>query len=1278
MTLSPEHRQYLQRSAISDPIIDAIADTVPRGVEFRLTGPTGRQESRIKVWPAPPEHSDEPKYIAPSGVPPVVSVPPGHQDLVMHPDIPLLIVEGTKQHLAAASAVPLPQPKPLAIVGVQGCWGWSHDGLLSEDMRAIPMRGREVVVAFDADRLSKRNVYDAGMRLKEFLDVSGVRVVRWAKVPGGDNTGLDDVLAAVAVPDRAATLMGIVDRATDRPGRAPAQGRTSARAQARTRAGMPTTGNPASTDLARVLIAQTPMLAGGSSVLVYQDGMYHNGGSYLFDVMVGDLTDQVGMSAMTLASTIKDVQRAALAQLTRQGRVMPDTMSELLIPFRNGLLDPMTGELLPHSPDIPVMMQFQVDWDPAATCPFYENWITSHVAGEGVVEDLEEVMSQMFDRTKAPSRAALLFGPSRSGKGTLMRLAEALVGPEGRTAVSLHDLSSDKFAAAELYGKVLNVYADLAAGEVRNLSGFKLLLGDDTIKAQRKYGQPFTFHNTALNVFGANQIPPVSEASQAYFGRMMPFEFPNTYLGREDPVVVKTLLAELPGITVRWVAALRRLVERGRQFREPHQATFEKFRVDSDQVAAYVAERCEIGGESRALEVFQDYRMWSDNQGLKRNTFYKRLENVPGITRISVGPNKDRMGFNVTVLAPGEERGPQKPSSGSPETLVLGNRGNGSGGVLERESGGSPAETGYPAVLPNPFLLPYTSFSLSDHLGGVKPNGRDRGNSRETQETLLLAIDTETTAAPRGAALAHRPRLRVLSGAQTDEQPWAYPNPSAEDLKALGAWPGQLVGHNLIRFDVPVLRRAGAPVDVDRCIDTLVLARLVWPVRDRSGAPGFSLNEVAARCGIEVGKDDITDLVKEYGWSDIPLDNPRYLEYARRDAALHLQVYHELVGRLPDLAYAEREMKLARMAAKMSDHGMLVDLDAARVRVEEHQATDAATRQWLRDQGIEVKARLSDAGKYAAAAAIGEEFPAGKNGAPLLNKDTLSPYSHHPVAAALLSLNGSRGLAQQVLDHVDDDGRVRPDIDMCRQATGRWSVTAPALTTFGKKGDLGDRDLFVAAPGHVMFAVDLSQIDVRGVAALSQDEAMIAALQPGNDWHTSVAIELFGDPTMRPRAKDMSHAINYNAQARNVAEATGMSVGEAQEILDRMGERYPGLATWKRRVIGRAESGMDLPNGWGRNVTVEPGRAFTQAPGRSGQSWARDAAMECLLRLWGAGIGEHVVMHVHDEFVFEVPEAEAEEMRAEAVKAMTFETHGVPILCEATGLGKKWGDLYRG
>lgn len=1255
--ITPEHRQYLRDSAITDPFIDRVASTVAGGLQFLLVSPTGREEHRIKVWPAPPEHSDQPKYLAPAGVPPVVSVPPGHQPLVEHARIPLLIVEGTKQHLAAAAAVPLPQPNPLAIIGVQGCWGWSADGILSDDMRAIPWEDRDVIVAFDADRLTKRNVYDAGMRLKEFLEIYGVGSVRWAKVPGGDNTGLDDVLASVPQDRRADMILALVNKASAAPGRPPAQGRTSARAQARTRAGLPAAGNPASTDLARVLIAGTPMMAGGSSVLVYRDGMYHNGSSHLFETLVGDLTDQVGLSAATLGATIKDVRGAALTQLVTQGRVMPTLMPDLLIPFKNGLLDLATGELRPHSPDVPVMSQFQVDWDPTATSPFYDSWIATHLPSPGAVEDLEEVMGQMFDRTKAPSRAALLFGPSRSGKGTFTRLAEAMVGPEGLASVSLHALAEDKFAAAALYGAVLNVYSDLSAREVRDLSTFKLLLGEDPIGAQRKFGQPFTFYNTALNVFSANQIPPVSEASQAYIGRMKPFQFPSTYLGDEDPRVGRQLLAELPGVAVRWVAALKRLVDRGYKFRESDQDTVDKFRQGSDQVVAYVAERCLIDDQgTTAQEIFQDYRMWSDNQGLKRNTFYKRLENVPGVTRVSVGPKKDRAGFNLTLRPEGQEWGHTEP------------------GITGSGTTGSDAQT--PGSGQGPAVLPFSSPLVHTHISSIPSLSRNCQEQQDGRETLL-AIDTETTAAPRGGTLALKPRLRVLSGAQTDEQPWAYPDPSPEGLEPLRAFPGLLVGHNLIRFDAPVLRRAGCDLDIDRMVDTLVLSRLVWPVKDRTGAPGFSLNEVAARCGIEVGKDDIKDLVKQYGWSDIPLDNERYLAYAARDAALHLEVYQALLPMLPDKDYAEREMTLARMAAKMSAHGMLVDRDAARARVAAHEAADTATREWLRSQGIEVKARLSDPGKYAAAEAIGGTFPAAKNGAPLLNKDTLAPYKDHPVAAALLSLNGSRGLAQQVLDYVDDDGRVRPDIDMCRQATGRWSVTAPALTTFGKKGDLGDRDLFVAAPGHVLFAVDLSQIDVRGVAALSQDQAMIAALQPGQDWHTSVAIELFGDPAMRPRAKDMSHAINYNAQAKNVAAATGMTVPEAQDILDKMGTRYSGLAAWKRRVIARAEAGLDLPNGWGRNVTVEPGYAFTQAPGRSGQSWARDAAMSCLLKLWDAGLGQHVCMHVHDEFVFEVPEDQAEAMRARAVEAMTFEAHGVPVLCEATGFGKTWGDVYR-
>jgi putative DNA primase/helicase len=95
------------------------------------------------------------------------------------------------------------------------------------------------------------------------------------------------------------------------------------------------------------------------------------------------------------------------------------------------------------------------------------------------LDDLEETMATMLDQSRTPPKAALLHGPSRSGKSTFLRLMTAIAGHENTSAVSLHQLSEDRFASANLYGKILNVAADISADHVRDLSLWKMLTGED-------------------------------------------------------------------------------------------------------------------------------------------------------------------------------------------------------------------------------------------------------------------------------------------------------------------------------------------------------------------------------------------------------------------------------------------------------------------------------------------------------------------------------------------------------------------------------------------------------------------------------------------------------------------------------------------------------------------------------------------------------------------------------------------------------------------------------
>ena len=96
--------------------------------------------------------------------------------------------------------------------------------------------------------------------------------------------------------------------------------------------------------------------------------------------------------------------------------------------------------------------------DPNATATTYEKWLQMVCPLQ--IEDLEEVAGTMLDPTRTPHKAAFLFGPSRSGKSTFLRLLQAIAGVENRTAVTLHTLSRDRFAAANVYGKMLTRRAD--------------------------------------------------------------------------------------------------------------------------------------------------------------------------------------------------------------------------------------------------------------------------------------------------------------------------------------------------------------------------------------------------------------------------------------------------------------------------------------------------------------------------------------------------------------------------------------------------------------------------------------------------------------------------------------------------------------------------------------------------------------------------------------------------------------------------------------------------
>jgi DNA polymerase-1 len=278
------------------------------------------------------------------------------------------------------------------------------------------------------------------------------------------------------------------------------------------------------------------------------------------------------------------------------------------------------------------------------------------------------------------------------------------------------------------------------------------------------------------------------------------------------------------------------------------------------------------------------------------------------------------------------------------------------------------------------------------------------------------------------------------------------------------------------------------------------------------------------------------------------------------------------------------------------------------------------------------------------------------------------------IAKNVYRIVGARSVYQTIMDNLCPDGRVHPKIGFT-QATGRWSVTSPGLTVLGKRGGRHvERAVLLPDPGEVLISVDLSQVDMRAVAGLSQDQGYIQMLM-SEDPHTELALALFGDAGKREIAKAVGHGWNYGESLKRISMENEIEPALVNRFDRSMRDRFGRLVEWREEVRALAESGALLDNGFGRMMRPDPQRAHTQGPALMGQGAARDLMMTGLLRL-PTEILPMLRAQVHDEIVLSVPEADHVEIGRTVVAALSFEWRGVPILADVSRPGTDWSKCY--
>ena len=197
-----------------------------------------------------------------------------------------------------------------------------------------------------------------------------------------------------------------------------------------------------------------------------------------------------------------------------------------IINLQNGLFDTTTKKLIPHTPEFLTTKQFPLRYDPDAKWSQVLRFFKQVQNREGVIILLKMFGYILMTDSVKYQKAFFFVGRGDNGKSVVIDLIEAFVGEENCSSVKLHDMRNDKFMAAQMYGKIVNTYADNPSNSLQDVGLFKALVSGDKITGQHKYGKLFTFRNRAKLIYSGNTIPlSEGEDELAYFKRWVILKF---------------------------------------------------------------------------------------------------------------------------------------------------------------------------------------------------------------------------------------------------------------------------------------------------------------------------------------------------------------------------------------------------------------------------------------------------------------------------------------------------------------------------------------------------------------------------------------------------------------------------------------------------------------------------------------------------------------------------------------------------------------------------------
>lgn len=512
------------------------------------------------------------------------------------------------------------------------------------------------------------------------------------------------------------------------------------------------------------------------------------------------------------------------------------------------------------------------------------------------------------------------------------------------------------------------------------------------------------------------------------------------------------------------------------------------------------------------------------------------------------------------------------------------------------------------------------------------------------------------------------------------------------------------VGQNL-KYDAHVLRNHGIElngIEHDSMLESYVL---------NSTASRHNMDDLAKKY-LDHDCIDFESIAgkgaKQLTFNQIPVEEAG--PYAAEDADITLRLHETLNQRLSEsesllTLYQDIELPLLQVLTNMEHIGALVNADKLH-----EQSQDIAQRL----QELEIKAHeiAGESFNLGSPKQLQEIFfeklglPVIKKtpkGAPSTAEEVLVELSHeYELPKVILEHRGLAKLKNTYTDKLPlminaDTGRVHTSYHQAVTATGRLSSTDPNLQNIPIRNEQGRkiRQAFEAPAGHKLIAADYSQIELRIMAHLSGDKGLLDAFAQGKDIHRATAAEIMGvdesevTSEQRRHAKAVNFGLIYGMSAFGLARQIEVSRQEAQSYINTYFERYPGVREYMDRTREQAASDGYVETLFGRRLHLPEinsrngmrrqaaERAAINAPM---QGTAADIIKRAMLKMqkWldAEGSDVRMIMQVHDELIFEVPEAKVDEVSAKIREVMESAAElDVPLLVEA-GIGDNWDEAH--